>query len=99
QAIQGGIVQSVDDDAVNEAARELESRNVLRSDDPHIIGLARVSRARLLYSNDQLLQEDFNDHRLVSNPRGKVFSTRRTSTFTDNQRKLLANKNLCRMPR
>lgn len=99
QAIQAGIVQSVDDAAVNKEARELESGNALHSDDAHIIALARVSGARLLYSNDQRLQDDFTDHRLINRPRGKVFSTRQTSAFTAAQRSLLANKNLCRIGR
>ena len=99
QAVQAGILQSVDDVAVNEEAYGLESGNALRSDDAHIIALARVSGARLLYSNDQDLQEDFTDRRLVNQPRGKVFSTRQTSAFTAAQRNLLANKNLCRMRR
>ncbi len=89
----------VDDATVDEEARELESGNALRSDDAHIIALARVSGARLLYSNDHSLQQDFTDHRLVSNPRGKVFSTRQTSALTSAHRNLLANKNLCRMQR
>lgn len=99
QAVQAGIVQMVDDATVDEEARELESGNALRSDDAHIIALARVSGARLLYSNDHSLQQDFTDHRLVSNPRGKVFSTRQTSALTSAHRNLLANKNLCRMQR
>lgn len=99
QAVQAGILQSVDDAAINEEARELESGNALLSDDAHVIALARVSGARLLYSNDQRLQEDFTNHQLVSNPRGKVFSTRRTSVFTAAQGNLLANKNLCRVGR
>ena len=43
QAVQAGIVQSVDDAAVNKETRELESGNALHSDDAHIIALARVS--------------------------------------------------------
>lgn len=99
QAVQAGIVQSVDDAAVNEEARKLESGKALRSNDAHIIVLARVSGARLLYSNDDLLQQDFTDHRLVSKPRGKVFSTRQTTAFTSDQRNLLANRKLCRIRR
>ena len=99
QAAQAGILLSVDDATVCEMARALESGSALRSNDAHIIALARISGARLLYSNDQRLQEDFNDHRLVNHPRGKVFSTRQTPAFTTAQRDLLANRNLCRLQR
>lgn len=43
------------------------------SDDPHIIGLARVSGARLLFSRDRKLHRDFGNVRLLSRPRGKVY--------------------------
>lgn len=55
---------------------EAETRRVTnqcRSDDPHVIALARVSGARLLCSGDQLLHADFDDRDLINNPRGKVY--------------------------
>lgn len=47
----------------------------LRSDDPHVIAVARLSRARVLCSSDVNLREDFTDRSLVNHPRGKVFSS------------------------
>ena len=46
----------------------------IRSDDPHILALARVSGARLLYTEDGDLMTDFKDKRFVDRPRGKVYS-------------------------
>ena len=51
--------------------REIRDRCV--SDDPHIIGLARVSGARLLFSRDKKLHKDFGNTRLLSKPLGKVY--------------------------
>lgn len=33
----------------------------IRSDDPHVLALARFTRARLLYTNDRNLIKDFKD--------------------------------------
>jgi len=43
------------------------------SDDLHTIGLARVTGARVLCTEDIKLITDFHNHRLVSKPRGKVY--------------------------
>ena len=43
----------------------------IKSDDPHIIALARVSGARILFSRDVKLHEDFKSLILVPNPKGK----------------------------
>ena len=47
----------------------------LNSDDPHIIALALVSGARLLYSNDLPLQKDFKNTKIVGKPKGKIYTT------------------------
>ncbi|MDE0058363.1 MAG: hypothetical protein OXI22_09895 [Defluviicoccus sp.] len=46
----------------------------IRSNDPHVLALARVSGARLLYTEDGDLMTDFKDKRFVDRPRGKVYS-------------------------
>jgi len=43
------------------------------SNDAHIIALARVSGARLLYSHDQDLHSDFTNPALLNQPRGSVY--------------------------
>ena len=59
--------ERLDDDL--KAIRRLD----IRSDDPHVLALARASGARLLYTADQALINDFTDHRIVNEPRGKVY--------------------------
>lgn len=59
-----------------DAALETEARRVrCRSNDPHVIALARVSGARTLCSRDTLLHADFKDAKLVSSPRGMVYQS------------------------
>ncbi len=47
----------------------------IRSDDPHVLALARVSGARLLYTDDGDLMTDFKTKRFIDRPRGKVYSS------------------------
>ena len=47
------------------------------SNDAHVIALAQVSGARLLYSNDSDLQDDFKDKSLIDSPRGRIYTTER----------------------
>ncbi len=45
---------------------------ICKSNDPHIIALAKVSGARLLCSHDEALGSDFTNVKLIK-PRGKVY--------------------------
>ena len=98
-----GIIQGkmlmVDDDAVNTRTDELDGSGNLASDDPHVIALAQLSGARLLYSNDAALQRDFRSAQLLNNPRGRVYSTdperNPTKRFTTAHRDLLNRRDLC----
>lgn len=55
---------------------EKETRSIAgrcRSNDAHIIALARISGARILYSHDHSLHRDFSDRTLINAPRGKIY--------------------------
>ena len=95
QAALAGRVTLLNDEAVDGRARALEQQNVCRSDDPHVVAVAQVGGARLLYTNDGALQADFGDKALIDRPRGKVYSTRTRDDLTPAHRRLLANRNLC----
>ena len=45
----------------------------LTSDDPHVIALALASGARVLFTDDQLLMDDFTNASLLSRPRGSIY--------------------------
>ena len=95
QAELAGRITLLNDDAVDETARQLEQENACRSDDEHVVAIARLSGARLLYSNAVALQDDFTDKALVDRPRGKVYSTRIDQDLTATHQRLLASRNLC----
>ncbi|MDM8549089.1 hypothetical protein QUF72_03380 [Desulfobacterales bacterium HSG2] len=54
-------------------AEEKRIKDMCRSDDPHIIALARVSGVRTLCSHDKTLHKDFKNRELISDPRGSVY--------------------------
>ena len=103
--ILAGLIRIVDERLVDERTDALRRERTCRSNDPHVVALAQVSGARLLYSNDRTLQEDFRDRRLLDRPSGKVYTTLESRRFRPghetNQRfrpnhdKLLKRKDLC----
>ena len=95
QAGLAGRVKRLNDEAVDGRARQLKQDNACRSDDEHVVAVAQLGGARLLYSNDGALQDDFDDKKLIDHPRGKVYSTRRHEDLRPEHRRLLANRNLC----
>lgn len=52
--------------------KEDEVKEVIKSDDPHIIALALIAHVKVLVSNDNKLIQDFKEH--VS--QGKVYKTK-----------------------
>ena len=46
----------------------------LRSDDPHVLALARTAGVRLLYTGDRDLMADFKNKELIDRPRGRVYT-------------------------
>ena len=67
----------------------------LRSDDAHVIALARIGRARILYSNDGALCEDFKDPAFVTTPRGRIYPTGESDNAARRRRNLLRRNDLC----
>ena len=76
--------------------RDSAGGGVCKSNDLHVLALALVSGARLLYTNDTALIDDFGNRDIVARPRGKIYTT---AQVTDAHRRLLAARDLCRMPR
>lgn len=92
-AIAAGRVQILEKTKIDDKASDLEIACV--SNDPHVVALAQISGARLLYSNDRCLHQDFRNKALVDQPRGSIYSTNKSDTF-DRRLRVLLNKSLCR---
>ena len=96
QAVRAGRMRIVDEMEVGTRTEEIRAMSKYRSNDIHILALAQVGGARLLYSNDAALQADFKNKGLIDDPRGKVYSTHERPQFRDTHKRLFANRNLCR---
>jgi len=97
-ALRNGRARSVADEAVEGHTAQLRRDGVCKSNDLHVLALALVSGARLLYTNDTALIDDFGNREIVASPRGKIYTTAMNADVTDAHRRLLAARNLCRTP-
>ena len=97
QATLAGKTTLIEDNQVTLLQRQLENKKACRSDDAHIIALAQITGARLLYSNDHDLTDDFRDRNLIPKPQGRVYSTNVTVDFSPSRRKLLRQSG-CQFP-
>ena len=68
--------------------KRLEKIGNYKSDDVHILALANVSGARVLYTGDKALMDDFRNREIINNPRGKIYS--------DANNRNLLRANLCK---
>jgi len=94
-AIQYGRLRLLDRKRVEKQTAKLQQSGACISDDEHIIALAQISHARLLFSNETNLHKDFKDKSLINDPEGKIYSTYQNKDFTLGKRRLLADRNLC----
>ena len=109
-AVRYGRLRVVEDGPVRDETKRLERDKAMKakvaygSDDPHVIALARVGGARLLFSNDGDLHEDFNNRNLIHDPPGTVYTTRQNpgfrshKKFTNNHRRILERRDLSGKP-
>lgn len=68
-----GYVRLIDDEKVYAKTEVLKKASSCESDDEHVIALAQVSGARLLYANDDKLEKDFGNKQLIDRPRGVLY--------------------------
>ena len=76
--------------------QRLKRTSLCTSDDEHVLALAITSGARLLFTNDALLTDDFRNRNIVPGPRGRIYTTRDRKDFRPTHKKLLGTRNLCR---
>ena len=94
-AIKDGRLRVFRRDLVDRETTDLENNWRGKSDDEHVIALARVSKARVLYAHDSDLRDDFRDRTLVSNPRGRLYPMDESPAATRRRRALLIRTDLC----
>jgi rRNA-processing protein FCF1 len=94
-ALVRNIALAVNDDDVDVETDAIRSQGICRSDDEHVLALARVSGARLLFTNDRDLQEDFRNRQIIAGTRGRIYTTVDYSDVRPTHRDLLNRSDLC----
>lgn len=70
---QAGRAIHIPDDQVDHEEKRLRKTKLCRSNDPHVIALARISGTRTLCCRDKDLQHDFTNRALIAKPPGKLY--------------------------
>ena len=108
QALLAGQARDYGDDTVEEKTEKLKNSGSCRSNDVHVVALAQVSGARLLFTNDGNLKKDFADRKMINNPPGRIYTTIRkkrsgkryvtvrSENFQESHKRLLGNRSLCK---
>ena len=102
QAIRAGRMTTLSREETEAKTRQIEHGTEHVSDDPHVLAVAQLGGARLLFTNDEGLEQDFKNKLLIDRPRGRVYHTRDIHAPNDNKevsrthRRLLSTTGLCR---
>ena len=72
-----GRAKAIDAAAVDAEEQRLCTQGLCVSDDEHLIALARKSGARVFCTEDTALFRDVRNRALLSNPRGRIYRTKR----------------------
>ena len=97
EALKRGTARRIGPAKVTARVRILRQNSQMRSNDTHVIALAQLSGARLLFSDDRALNRDFENTDLIHSPNGSVYTTLGDSakSFTPEHAELLRRDNLC----
>jgi hypothetical protein len=76
-----GVAVTTSATRIDAEEKRLAECGLMVSDDPHILAVANILSARLLYTDDSDLKRDFNNSRLISGPRGKIYNMRNSRTL------------------
>ena len=90
-----GRARRIPDEVVDGETETLRALRICRSNDAHVLALARVSGARLLFTNDRALQQDFRDREIIGGTRGRVYTTVDRNHVRPAHRELLRRTDLC----
>jgi hypothetical protein len=86
---QAGRALQYPDQLVDDEKSRIDQLGIAKSNDTHIVALARVSGARTIYTTDTALHDDFKNLSLVNNPGGRVYQNQK-------HRHLLEHTSSCR---
>ena len=88
EALLSGRAKRINDDSVDTKTEAVKRSGICRSNDHHIIALAMIGGARLLFTNDGSLKDDFKQNIHA----GKIYTTSRGGTTTSTHHRLLRQR-------
>ena len=86
--VRNGHAHLVDKSKIIPEENKLQTIKIHKSNDIHILALGRASGARLLYTSDRDLIDDFKKREIINQPRGNIYSSAKN--------KDLLKKDLCK---
>lgn len=92
-AIQTGLILNKEDEIVDKAETKLKKAGKCSSDDEHLVALAQVTGARLVFTNDRNLQDDCKN---LLSPSGKIYTTNDGRTAFSRDKHTLLSTTTCR---
>ena len=96
--VQSGLILQIRRGRIAPIQRRLKQEGRCKSNDIHVLALAIASGARLLYTNDTSLIDDFRNRSIIPGPPGKIYTTKDRPDLRPAHKRLLRMKNLCRAP-
>ena len=85
----------IPDEPVVQAEDRIRRQGLNDSNDEHVLALAQVTGARLLFTNDHALQQDFQNREIITGTRGRIYTTIERNDVRRTHRNLLRRNDLC----
>ncbi len=82
--VQAGVAKGIPSSSFHAIEANYQSNENVKSDDAHILALAKHTGARLLFTEDKNLIEDFKNKDLINKPRGKVYKNQEHAHLLSN---------------
>ena len=85
----------IPDEPIAQAEDGIRRERLNDSNDEHVLALAQVTGARLLFTNDHALQQDFQNREIITGTRGRIYTTVERNDLRRTHRDLLRRSDLC----
>ena len=95
EALSSGVAKRFSDHAIDDLTQQI--RLDCESNDSHVIALAHISGARLLFTRDNTLMRDFKNRKILGGSvRGRIYTSDDWRPgLRDSHKLLLRNRDLC----
>ena len=81
--VEADLAKYVPAEEFEEEEKLLRENQFVRSNDLHVLALARKTQTRLLFTADSVLMDDFKNLKVVARPKGKIYSGAKNADLLD----------------